>query len=165
LRFVIRYFCVKDVAPVEMRRQLVKVYRSRAVLGKQFWIWYSAFDNDKTECYQQAAKHVTNDSGCRADAHVVEDRGIKLTDIAVERDTSLISAHSAVQHQMGYINVFTHVVPKILTDYYHARLMELSVIPMARYYDQGQQCLHFHVTGDERWVDNATPENPAKKSP
>ena len=93
------------------------------------------------------------------------DRGIKLTDIAVGRDTSLISAHSAVQHQMGYINVFAHVVPKILTDYFNARLMELSVVPMTLYYDQGQQCLQFHVTDAERWVDNATPETPAKRSP
>jgi hypothetical protein len=93
----------------------------------------------------------------------MENRGIKLTDITVGRDNSLISAHSAVQHQMGYMNVLAHLVPKILTDYYNARLMELSVIPMTRYYDQGQQCLQFHITDDERWVDNATPENPAKK--
>jgi hypothetical protein len=95
----------------------------------------------------------------------MEDRGIQLTDIAVERDISLISAHSTVQHQMGYIIVFAHVVPKILTEYYNARLMEFSVIPMTRYYDQGQQCFQFHVTGNERWVDIATPENPAKKGP
>jgi hypothetical protein len=77
----------------------------------------------------------------------MEDRGIQLTDIAVERDISLISAHSTNQHQMGYINVFAHVVPKILTDYYNACLMELSVIPMTPYCDQGQQCFRFHVTG------------------
>ena len=36
---------------------------------------------------------------------------------------------------------------------------------MTRSYDQGQQCLQFHVTGHEKWVDKATPENPAKKRP
>jgi len=85
--------------------------------------------------------------------------------MAVERDTSLISAHGVVQHQMGYINVFAHVVPKILTDHYNARLMELSVIHITRYCDQGQQCLQFHVTGYARWVNNATPETPAKYYP
>ena len=68
---------------------------------------------------------ITNDIGCGADAHVMEDSGIKLTDIAVEkererereRETSLISAHSVVQHKMEYIHVFAHVVPTLLTDY------------------------------------------------
>jgi hypothetical protein len=41
--------------------------------------------------------------------------------------------------------------------------MELSVMPVTRYHDKEQQCLQFHVTGDERWVGKATPENPTKK--
>jgi hypothetical protein len=82
LRFVSRYLFTKDVAPVEMHPQLVKVCISRAVLREQMWIWCNALENGRTEFWQQAgparpSASTTNDRGCRADGSIMEDMGIK----------------------------------------------------------------------------------------
>jgi hypothetical protein len=89
---------------------------------------------------------------------------ITLTDIAYSETLRRV-VRTALFSTKWVISMFAHVMPKILTEYYNARLMELSVIRVTPYCDQGQQCLEFHVTVDEKWVDNATPENPAEKSP
>jgi hypothetical protein len=51
---VIRFLRLKGTPPAEIHRQLVDVYGANVMLQKHFWVWCTAFDNDRTarvSCY------------------------------------------------------------------------------------------------------------------
>jgi histone-lysine N-methyltransferase SETMAR len=160
---VIRFLRLKGTSPAEIHRQVVEVYGANIMSRKHVWVWCTAFDNGRTDVQDEQrsgwpSTSTTDDNVCRIEGLIQENRRIRLSYIADERNISIGTVRNIVHEQLRYRKVCSRWVPKQLTEVYKSTRMGFSLVHLLRYHEEGVQFLQRIVTGDEMWVHHVTPE-------
>lgn len=164
IRSVIRFLNARKVKPIEIYRQICKVYGQNAMSDSMVRRWVRQFNEGRSEVHDEERSGrpslVTDELVHAIDDKIQENRKFTISALAMEfPQISRSLIHEIVTEKLKFRKLCSRWVPKILTEQHKTKRMGSALQFLTRYDEGGEEFLTQIVTGDETWVSYDTPES------
>jgi histone-lysine N-methyltransferase SETMAR len=162
-RAVIKFLTKEGVSAPIIHERLVKVYQDQSPSYRTVTRWAGEFargrESIEDDPHPGRPIEVTNEKFCNAvEKLVMEDRRIKVREIAGEIGISTGSVESILHEKLGLIKVCARWVPRMLSPVQRADRVAISRANLDLFNDNPEEFLFRVVTGDETWLHYYDPE-------
>lgn len=157
VRSVIRFLLAKNHKPIEIYRQLCKVYGNNVITEGGVRQWCIRFKSGRTNVHDEERSGrpsiVTDELVAKVDEKIQESRRLTMTELSFSfPQISRSLLHEIVTQNLGYHKFCARWIPKILTENHKNQRMAASLTFLDSYEKDGDSLLDRIVTGDETWV-------------
>ena len=152
---MIRFLLVENHKPIEIHRQLCKVYRNDVMSEGGVRQWCIMFKNGRTNVQDEERSGrltiVTDELVAKINEKIHGNHPFTITEFSLQfPQISRSLLHETVTEKLGYHKFCARCVPKLLTEDHKKQRMA--------YEKDGDSLLDRVVTGDETWVKHVTCE-------
>ena len=163
VRSVIRFLLVENHRPIEIHRQLCKVYGNNVMSEGGVRQWCVMFKNGRTNVHDEERSGrptiVTDELVAKIKEKIRENCRFTITEFSLEfPQISRSLLHEIVTEKLGYHKFCARWVPKLLSEDHKKQRMAASLTFLEAYEKDGDSILDRVVTGDETWVKHVTCE-------
>jgi histone-lysine N-methyltransferase SETMAR len=164
IRSVIRFLNARNVAPVDIHRQICEVYGDNAMSDGMVRKWVRMFNDGRVTVHDEARSGrpsvVTDDLVEQVNNRIRANRRFTISTLSSEfPQISRTVLYEIVAVQLNFRKLCSRWVPKMLSDEHKEKRLASALTFLTRYNEEGDESLSRIVTGDETWVSHVTPES------
>ena len=162
-RAVIKFLTLKGQSPSEIETEMKIVYKDDTPSIRTIYRWYNEYKRGRQslEDDPRSGRPSTStgpDQVAAVERLLLEDRRIRVAQIAVDLGIAVGSVATILHEQLGYSKLSARWVPKMLTPDMKQRRVECSQVLLDRYNSQPADVERRLLTGDECWLYQYDPE-------
>lgn len=163
-RAVIKYFYIKGLTPSEIKKEMDDTLKDSSPSYTTVKRWVSEFKKGRTSTKDEPrpgrpVEVTTPEMTEKIHKIVLEDRRLKLSEIAEAVNISKERAGNILNNILGMHKLCARWVPRLLTPEQKLRRKIASSENLALYQRNPNEFLRRFVTMDETWVHHYTPES------
>ena len=156
-RAVIRFLWSEGVSGAEIHRRLATQYGDSALPRANVYKWMEQFKNGRTSVIHhegagRPSTSTTEENIQQAQKIIMDNRRVKIDDVAYVLQISHGSAYQIIHDVLGYHKICARWVPRQLTAEHKRKRVEICQGLLDRYNNEGEGFLNRIVTCDETWV-------------
>ena len=163
-RAVVRFLWSENVSGAEIHRRLQTQYGNNNCMSRRsVYEWIEKFKDGRTSVkHQEGAGRPRTSTGLenvdRAKDMILQNRRIKVEEVATDLEISHGSAHEIIHDVLGFRKVCARWVPKKLTDVHKTNRVNICQRHLNRHASE-PEFMERVITGDETWIHHYEPES------
>ena len=163
VRSVIKFLNAQNIAPIEIHRQLCRVYGPNVMSKQMVRRWCRQFSAGRQSVHDEKRSGrpsiITDSLVELVRERIMENRRVTITELGSHvPQISRSLLHEIVTEHLLFRKLCARWVPKQLTPEHKTKRMESALTFLQRYHDDGDEFLDRIITGDETWIEHFTPE-------